>query len=68
MAVALPDWRAIDAFVDLYGGLDDLAQRRIRTPVSPEQSFGDDPLRMMRAARFASQLGFVVDATLVDAM
>ncbi|MDT7536875.1 MAG: poly(A) polymerase [Actinomycetota bacterium] len=68
MAVALPDWRSLDAFVDLYGGLDDLAQRRITTPVSPEQSFGDDPLRMMRAARFASQLSFVVDAGVVSAM
>jgi poly(A) polymerase len=68
MAVALPDWRALDAFVDLYGGLDDLAARRLRTPVTPEQSFDDDPLRMMRAARFAAQLGFAVDATVVAAM
>jgi poly(A) polymerase len=68
MAVALPDWRAPAAFVDLYGGLDDLAHRRLRTPVTPEQSFDDDPLRMMRAARFASQLGFAVDAAVVAAM
>ncbi|MFB9618486.1 CCA tRNA nucleotidyltransferase [Brooklawnia cerclae] len=47
-------WR----FVDPHGGLDDLDARLLRTPSSPEVSFGDDPLRMMRAARFASQLGF----------
>jgi poly(A) polymerase len=68
MAVALPDWRAPDAFVDLYGGLSDLAARLLRTPVTPEQSFGDDPLRMLRAARFASQLSFRVDPGVVAAM
>jgi poly(A) polymerase len=68
MAVALPDWKAPEAFVDLYGGLDDLAARLIRTPVTPEQSFGDDPLRMLRAARFASQLSFRVDPGVVAAM
>lgn len=41
-------------FVDPYGGLDDLADGVIRTPGTPEASFSDDPLRMMRAARFAS--------------
>jgi poly(A) polymerase len=68
MAVALPDWRAPDAFVDPYGGLDDLAAQRLRTPGRPEDSFGDDPLRMLRAARFASQLGFTVVPEVVEAM
>ena len=53
----LDDWR----FVDPFGGLDDLTTRTLRTPSTPEISFGDDPLRMMRAARFSSQLGFEVD-------
>src|SRR5690606_36478751 len=39
----------------------DLARRVLRTPVTPEQSFDDDPLRMMRAARYAAQLGFDVE-------
>jgi poly(A) polymerase len=68
MAVALPDWRAPDAFVDLHSGLDDLAAGVLRTPGTPEQSFGDDPLRMLRAARFASQLGFAVDPSVVAAI
>ena len=68
MAVALPDWRSPDAFVDLHGGLDDLAAGVLRTPGTPQSSFGDDPLRMLRAARFASQLGFRVDPEVVDAM
>jgi len=56
------------AFSDPHGGLDDLAARVIRTPSAPEVSFTDDPLRMMRAARFVSQLGFVPDPSVVDAM
>jgi poly(A) polymerase len=58
MALALPEC----TLVDPSGGFDDLVARQLRTPSSPEQSFGDDPLRMMRAARFVSQLNF----TLVD--
>jgi poly(A) polymerase len=68
MAIALPDWRAPGAFVDLYGGMDDLAEGVIRTPGRPEDSFDDDPLRMLRAARFAAQLGFGVAPDVVAAM
>ena len=62
MAVRLPEL----TFVDPFGGVDDLSKRVIRSPREPELSFSDDPLRMMRAARFASQLGFtpVVDVLL----
>ena len=68
MAVALPDWRSPEAFVDPYGGMDDLAAQLLRTPGRPEDSFGDDPLRMLRAARFAAQLGFAVAPEVVAAM
>ena len=68
MALALPDWRDPGAFVDLFGGMDDLAAGVIRTPGRPEDSFDDDPLRMMRAARFAAQLGFEVAPDVVAAM
>ena len=68
MAVALPDWKAADAFVDPHGGLDDLAARRLRTPGRPEDSFADDPLRILRAARFVAQLGFAPAPDVVEAM
>ncbi len=64
MAVSLPGHE----FTDPYGGLQDLASRTLRTPGKPEDSFGDDPLRMLRAARFASQLQFAVAPEVVDAM
>jgi poly(A) polymerase len=64
MALALPSRE----FVDPYGGLSDLAARRLRTPGTPEDSFSDDPLRMMRAARFAAQLGFTVAPEVQQAM
>jgi poly(A) polymerase len=64
MAVVLPDLR----FVDPFGGMDDLVAGLLRTPGTPAQSFGDDPLRMLRAARFAAQLQFSVSPDVVAAM
>ncbi|WP_431280503.1 CCA tRNA nucleotidyltransferase [Leifsonia poae] len=54
--------------VDPSGGVEHLLSRTITTPSSPEISFGDDPLRMMRAARFTAQLGFTVDDATEAAM
>lgn len=64
MAVSLPGHE----FADPFGGLQDLAARVIRTPGTPAQSFGDDPLRMLRAARFAAQLRFSLDPAVRTAM
>lgn len=64
MAVALPE----KEFIDPHGGLEDLALKVLRTPAAPEASFSDDPLRMMRAARFAAQLDFTVADEVLDAM
>ncbi len=63
MALALPE----PALVDPFGGLDDLLAGRLRTPSGPEISFSDDPLRMMRAARFIAGLGLAPDGELVRA-
>ena len=64
MAVALPE----KIFIDPHQGLEDLSRRVLSTPGTPEQSFSDDPLRMMRAARFAAQLDFTVNPDVVAAM
>jgi poly(A) polymerase len=64
MAVTLPE----RTFEDPFGGAVDLAHGVLRTPGEPDDSFSDDPLRMMRAARFAAQLGFSVDPPVVQAM
>lgn len=64
MALSLPNVELIDPF----GGVTDLAAGQIRTPANPHTSFSDDPLRMMRAARFAAQLNFKVHAEVLQAM
>ena len=55
-------------FIDLFNGVSDLQNKLIRTPGKPEDSFTDDPLRMMRAARFMSQLNFAVDPAIINAI
>ena len=64
MALSVPD----HVFHDPFGGARDLGAHLLRTPGLPEDSFSDDPLRMMRAARFASQLRFDVDPSVAAAM
>lgn len=64
MAVRLPDGE----FVDPHRGLFDLAHKRLRTPLEPEVAFTDDPLRMVRAARFVSTLGMQPAPEVVEAM
>lgn len=64
MAMRLPAME----FVDPFKGVSDLAARTLRTPATPQQSFDDDPLRMMRAARFSAQLEFEIDDEVFAAM
>ncbi len=67
-AMALELTSSEPTFIDLFNGVTDLAHRILRTPGKPEDSFSDDPLRMMRAARFVSQLDFTVDPSIVRAI
>ena len=64
MALRVPSRTLIDP----TGGVEDLVRGILRTPADPAVSFGDDPLRMLRAARFSSQLAFDVDPATVDAI
>jgi poly(A) polymerase len=64
MAVRLPERE----FVDPFGGVRDLAAKRLDTPMQPAISFGDDPLRMLRVARFAATLGLTPAGRVTDAM
>lgn len=54
--------------VDLFNGINDLKMKILRTPLDPLTTFNDDPLRMMRAARFAAQLNFTIDPITLDAI
>ncbi|MDQ3984989.1 MAG: CCA tRNA nucleotidyltransferase [Actinomycetota bacterium] len=64
LAVNLKDRQMLD----LFNGIGDLEQRLIRTPLDPRDSFGDDPLRMLRAFRFASELDFRISSGVLEAV
>lgn len=64
IALSLADLKAVDP----HGGLPDIATRTLRTPLDPEVSFGDDPLRMLRLFRFRAMLGFEPDEEAVEAV
>src|ERR1700744_5505764 len=67
LAIALhPD--QFGELLDPFDGVKDLAQKLIRTPLNPVETFSDDPLRMLRAIRFASQLNFTIDPAAVEAI
>ena len=67
MSVSL-NTESLGEFVDPFGGLEDLERKIIRTPLDPDVTFSDDPLRMMRAVRFASQLGFNLPDDILDSI
>lgn len=54
--------------IDPFGGIEDLKNKMIRTPLDPETTFSDDPLRMIRAIRFATQLGFRIEDSALRAI
>jgi poly(A) polymerase len=58
----------LGSIIDPYNGTRDIHERILRTPLDPDMTFFDDPLRMMRAARFASQLNFSIDPAVLESM
>jgi len=67
LAISLhPD--SFGELLDPFDGIGDLGRKLIRTPLNPVETFSDDPLRMLRAVRFASQLNFSIDETAVEAI
>ncbi|HEY3251977.1 MAG TPA: tRNA nucleotidyltransferase, partial [Ignavibacteria bacterium] len=66
LAVSLNDDK--NDIVDYFGGQKDLKDKILRTPFEPYKTFDDDPLRIMRACRFASQLGFIIASETFEAM
>lgn len=67
LAVCLNEAR-YGELVDPFGGMDDMKERTIRTPLDPDVTFSDDPLRMMRCIRFATQLNFYIDDETFDSL
>ncbi|MGB3732348.1 CCA tRNA nucleotidyltransferase [Microbacterium sp.] len=68
LQVAMPGQPPISKLIDPTSGVEDLVAGILRTPIDPNVSFGDDPLRMLRAARFSSQLEFEIDADTLTAI
>jgi tRNA nucleotidyltransferase/poly(A) polymerase len=63
-----PHAEGLGAVIDLFGGIEDMERKLLRTPLAPDVTFSDDPLRMLRAARFAAQLSFAVQPDAMDAI